>query len=247
MKNNYFVLIIIFLLAGQSELNAQSNKYLNPNLSYGSVIDIDGNTYATIQIGNQTWMAENLKTSKYNDGTPIQIVTDSTAWASLTTGAWSYYDNNTFYNDIYGKLYNWHAVNTGKLCPQGWHISSDVEWLQLTIYLGANTVAGDKMKSTGTITKSTGLWEDSEYTIATNESGFTGLPSGCRHGHGVFSKVSSFGGIGTQGKWWTSTEQDTYRALYRSLSAFNNFVLGGEAYKQGLSKGSGLSCRCVKD
>jgi hypothetical protein len=97
----------------------------NPNITYGTMTDIDGNTYKTVTIGTQTWMAENLKVTKYNDGTAIPNVTDETAWSSLTTGAYCNYNNDPSKVATYGRLYNWHAVNTGKLCPTGWHVAAE--------------------------------------------------------------------------------------------------------------------------
>lgn len=201
------------------------NPDLNPDLTYGSVTDIDGNKYATIQIGTQTWMAENLKTTRYNDGTVIPNVTDNAAW-EIPTGAWSYYDNDSTYNT--GKLYNWNAVNTGKLCPQSWHIPTDAEWTVLTDYLGGEEAAGGKMKSV------TG-WE-SPNTGATNERGFSGLPGGYRIGGREFLN------IGFVGYWWSATEYNPDAARYRKLIHNNSNV--GSDYS---GKGSGLSCRCLRD
>lgn len=209
------------------------NPYLNPALTYGSVTDIDGNKYATIKIGTQTWMAENLKTTRYNDGTTIPNVTDNNAWYNLTTGAWSYYDNNSSYNTTYGKLYNWYAVNTGKLCPQGWRVPTDADWSQLTTYLGSN--AGGKLKATGITNSGTGLWK-SPNSGATNESGFTGLPGGNRYFDGTFY------GIGGDGYWWSSTEGSTYDAWTRGLYDSSSSV-----YRLNFSKERGFSCRCLRD
>lgn len=211
------------------------NPYLNPNLTYGKVTDIDGNEYATIQIGFQTWMAENLKTSKYNDGTAIPHVVNTTEWSNLTTGAYSIYNYSPENEAIYGKLYNWHAVNTGKLCPQGWHIPTDAEWTQLNTYLSSNV--GIKMKSTGNKTDGTGLW--TKYTSGspegTNASGFTGLPGGSRDSYGTFFD------LGYYGYWWSTTEFDT-GARCRYLDS-NDSGLGTIYY----FKTNGFSCRCVKD
>ncbi len=114
-------------------------------------------------------MTENLKTSRYNDGTAITNVTDNEEWDDLTIGAYAYYNNDASHNATYGKLYNWYAVNTGKLCPNSWHILTEDEWIQLENYLGGSSVAGGKMKATT-------LWA-SPNTGVTNESGFSGLPS----------------------------------------------------------------------
>jgi uncharacterized protein (TIGR02145 family) len=211
------------------------NPYLNPNLTYGSVTDIDSNQYATIKIGTQTWMAENLKTTRYNDGTPIP---DKTNEKLDTTGAYMGYDSPE--NDtIYGKLYNWNAVKTGKLCPKGWHIPTDAEWTQLETYLGDN--AGGKMKATGPTSDSSGLWI-SPNTDATNESGFTGLPGGSRSDDGSFSA------IGLEGEWWSATEPKAPFFLMRSLSLKNSDgSLTGVNYLDLSGVGKGYSCRCVQD
>ncbi|MCB9001260.1 MAG: fibrobacter succinogenes major paralogous domain-containing protein [Bacteroidales bacterium] len=160
----------------------------------GTVTDIDGNTYITVTIGNQVWMAENLKTTHYNDGTAIPNVTDGNEWAALTTGAYCWYSNATAYKDTYGALYNWYAVNTGKLAPTGWHVATDAEWTTLTTYLGGESVAGGKLKETDTT-----HWA-SPNTGATNETGFTALPGGYR------GRGGAFGGIGGYGYWWSATE-----------------------------------------
>ena len=203
-----------------------ANPYLNPDLTYGSVTDIDGNYYPTIQIGAQTWMAGNLRTTRYNDGTVIPHVTDNAAWQGLTTGAWAYYNHDENHNSIYGKLYNWYAAITGKLCPQGWHIPTRAEFNHLADYLG--TSAGGKMKSI--------IGWNSPNTGATNESGFSGLPGGTRAADGSFAE------IGNAGYWWTTTDLDGSNSWLRTLN-FNNNGFNNN----GLHRKRGLSCRCVKD
>lgn len=219
--------------------NSCGNSYDEVTVSFEesiptSVTDIDGNTYSVVKIGSQIWMAENLRVSRYNDGTTIPNVTDNTAWSQLTTGAWSYYNNDASYNYPYGKLYNWYAVNTGKLCPQGWHIPTDAEWTQLDIYLGRN--AGLKMKSTGNSTDGTGLWIKFSGYEGTNESGFSGLPGGYR------SSTGTYVNMGNYGYWWSSTEPNTYYAWSRYLYYGNGFVT-----RDYYNKERGLSCRCVRD
>lgn len=206
----------------------ETNPYLNPLLTYGNVTDIDGNKYATIQIGFQTWMAENLKTTKYNDGTPIFRVLIDEHWGNTTDGQYAIYDNNAANNTIYGKLYNWNAVNTGKLCPTGWHIPTDAEWTTLTNFLGGESVAGDKMKST------TG-WARPN-TDASNSSGFSGLPGGRRDGYGIFNY------IGDYGYWWSSREANTDYAWYRYMNYSFSTVT-----REDFGKSVGFSCRCVRD
>lgn len=203
----------------------------NSALAYGTMSDQEGNIYRTIKIGNQTWMAENLRTSKYRNGTAIANITDNAQWANSTTGAYSSYNNNTSNDCPYGKLYNWYAVaNTNQICPTGWHVPDDIEWNTLINFLGGATVAPGKMKSTGTQ-----LWE-APNTNATNSSGFSGLPGGLRYFDGVFfdlKRASNF---------WIATEFSTTDGLFRNLS-FNN----GNSNRFNGSKAYGFSVRCVKD
>jgi uncharacterized protein (TIGR02145 family) len=210
----------------------------NPDLTYGSLSDIDGNNYKTIQIGTQTWMAENLKTTKYNDGTAIPNVTGQDEWSRLTTGAYCWYINQAAYKNIYGAMYNGYAVKTGKLCPKGWHVPSDAEWTILTDYTGDS---GYKLKETGT-----GHWLVPAPGVsvfkATNESGFTALPGGYRGGVLTFPLTDNLGYIGI---WWSSTESDNdvdniwIRNMYFESDAISS-------QSDGMKK-AGLSCRCVKD
>jgi uncharacterized protein (TIGR02145 family) len=207
------------------------------------VTDIDGNQYNSVIIGTQEWQKENLNVSKYADGTVIPQVTDPTQWSALTTGAWCYYQNNTANGAIYGKLYNWYAVMgiyddasaaypslRKQLAPQGWHIPSDAEWTTLTTYLGGESVAGGKMKSTGT-----SLWL-SPNTAATNESGFTGLPRGNRSNNGTFYSFGYFS------QWWSSSEFTTVSAWTLVLS-YNN----GNATRTPGSKSAGFSVRLINN
>jgi uncharacterized protein (TIGR02145 family) len=136
----------------------------------GTVTDIDGNVYNTVTIGTQCWMAENLKTTRYNDGTAILTGLSNADWQITTSGAYAIYNNDPANNTTYGKLYNIYAVKTNKLAPAGWHVPTYTEWTTLTTYLGGEAVAGGKMKATT-------LWS-SPNTGATNSSGFTGLPAG---------------------------------------------------------------------
>lgn len=223
-------------IVGQYNVNTEVDSVifykptLEGNITYGSITDIDGNTYKTVTIGTQTWMAENLKVTKYNDGIAIPNVTDDTAWGELTTGALCDYDNTPSNSETYGKLYNWHAVNTGKLCPTGWHVPSDAEWTELTDYLGGTSVAGGKLKETGTT-----HWA-SPNTGATNETGFTALPGGRR----IY--YVSFINIGYFGLWWSATESSATNAWYRAMySDYSN--VGRNDY----SKELGCSVRCLRD
>jgi uncharacterized protein (TIGR02145 family) len=178
----------------------------------------------------------------YSDGTAIPQVTDPTTWAALTTGAWCYYNNVSANGTTYGKLYNWYAVAgiwneasktdatlRKKLAPTGWHVPTDAEWTTLTTFLGGETVAGGKMKATT-------LW-NSPNTVATNISGFTGLPGGYRvYFDGTFSNV------GVYGYWWSSSEANTTSAWNRNLNAYS-----GYAYINYNDKSYGFSVRCLRD
>ena len=210
--------------------------FLINNLFAQTVTDIDGNKYNIITICTQLWMQSNLNTSHYRNGDLIPQVTDPTAWAALTTGAWCYYNNDPAMGAIYGKLYNWYAVTDPRgLAPTGWHVPSDSEWTTLTTCLGGNSVAGGAMKTTGTIQAGTGLW-NSPNTAATNSSGFAGLPAGYRDSNGTFDI------IGLSGYWWSSTEYYTSDAWFRYL----NYYLA-TVFRLNGSKRDGFSVRCVRD
>ena len=185
----------------------------------------------TIVIGTQQWMRENLDVVTYRNGDVIPQVTNATAWAALTTGAWCYYNNDVANGAIYGKLYNWYAVNDIRgLAPTGWHVPTDTEWTTLTTKLEGESVAGGKMKSVGTT-----LWTTPN-TGATNSSGFTGLPGGFRDYDGTFYY------IGNYGFWWSSTQNGTTDAWFRFLN-YND----GNAYRVSLNKKNGFSVRCLRD
>src|ERR1035437_4285243 len=220
----------------------------NPNLTYGTVIDIEGNVYKTIQIGSksiqstQVGMAQNLKTTKYNDGTPIPNTTDNTTWPALTTGAYSDYSNTPSNSTTYGRLYNWYVVdnnavtkvasNGGKnVCPTSWHMPTDAEWTTLTTYLGGESVAGGKLKETGTTHWTT------PNTGATNETGFTALPGGYRYYDGPYD------GIGVYGYWWSSTEYSTTSDAWFRLMYYDYPSI----YRNGSFEPFGFSVRCVRD
>jgi len=200
-----------------------------------NVSDIDGNTYKAVQIGTQQWMAENLKTAKYNDGTAIPYVTDNTQWENNTTGAWSYYNNDAANNAKYGKLYNWYAVSpttngNKNVCPTGWHVPTDAEWTVLIDYLGGESVAGGKLKEVGTTS-----WY-SPNTDASNTSLFTGLPGGVRSSNGHYND------IGYDCNWWSSSENFTYGTWNRYL--YYNAGLAGRLTN---GKKGGFSVRCLRD
>jgi uncharacterized protein (TIGR02145 family) len=195
------------------------------------VTDIDGNSYNTVIIGSQEWMVENLKTTKFNDGSTIPLVTDATAWMGLGTPGYCWYNNDETANkSTYGGIYNWYAVNSGKLCPTGWHIPSQAEWITLNTSLGGDSIVGGKLKETGTT-----HWM-SPNTGANNYGGFSALPAGSRSSKGAFEN------LGYSARWWTSTELSDLSAWYRSLYYSNS------AFQKGYgSKNFGYSVRCIKD
>jgi len=196
----------------------------------GGIYDADGNAYSSVTIGTQVWLTSNLRTTKYNDGTAIPLVTDNTAWKNLSTPGYCWYDNNAAANmGTYGALYNWYTLNTKKLCPAGWHVPSDAEWTTLSSSLGGEMIAGAKLKETGTT-----HW--SSPNTATNTTGFTALPGGGRYDNGTFYNHGVYTAI------WSSTETGTNSAWYRKMS-FN----AGDIVRYDNLKASGKSVRCLKD
>lgn len=194
----------------------------------GPITDGDGNIYTSVKIGTQVWMTENLKTTKYNDGSEIPNVTGDSAWYHLTTAAYCFFNDDISYKTPYGGLYNFYAVATGKLCPIGWHVPTDDEWTTLMDDLGGAEVAGGKLKEAGT-----SHWI-SPNGGATNESGFTALPGGTHY--------DFFGYIGMNGYWWSSTEFSSANAWRCSI----NYETGN-LYRSNYFKYCGHSVRCLKD
>jgi len=187
--------------------------------------------YPSVLIGSQYWMEKNLDVTTYRNGDPIPYVTDATTWSGLTTGAWCYYDNDPANGPLYGKLYNWYAVNDSRgLAPTGWHVPTDAEWSTLTTTLGGESVAGGKMKVAGTTRWTT------PNTGATNSSGFAGLPGGVRGYDGSFYNVVYYG------YWWSASEYDAAYAWYRDLDYVSSGV--GRSY---YDKTDGFSVRVVRD
>jgi uncharacterized protein (TIGR02145 family) len=227
------------------ETDKNSTKPITQNYNIiDSIIDKrDGETYKIVKIGTQVWFVDNLKSTKYNDGTLIPVVAGvGTLW-TLDTPAYCWYQNDSAtYKDRFGALYNWFAVKTGKLCPLGWHVPTDLEWTILTDFLGGNNVAGAKLKSTSG-------WDSPNEVAAnsTNESGFTALPGGCRNWLGNFlHSVDDLGsGYWGYGYWWSSTEfgiEPSSLANARSLR-YNNSFVNRSFYGQG----NGFSVRCIKN
>ncbi|MDD3944912.1 MAG: FISUMP domain-containing protein [Bacilli bacterium] len=191
------------------------------------VKDIDGNSYTTVQIGSQCWMKENLKVTKSNNGFNIALLQKKSL---LKMPGYSWHNDDIDYKDPYGALYNWYAVETGLLCPKGWHVPSQDDWAQLISYLGGWYVAGGKMKETGT-----SHW-DRPNIRATNESGFTGLPGGFRGSDGNYYRGDEWG------LWWSSTGDATGEIWYRCLDYKTSDITKGTCTKE-----YAMSVRCVKD
>jgi uncharacterized protein (TIGR02145 family) len=214
-------------------LNAAGPAYGNEVQILTMMSDLDNNIYKTVKIGTQIWMAENLKTTKYKDGiTGIPYVTDPDIWKNLTGPAYCWYNNEATYKPLYGAMYNWFTVSTGNLCPNGWRVPTDAEWTTLTTLLGGESVAGGKLKETGTTHWTT------PNTGATNDYGFTALPGGYRYWFD-----GSFANIGLLSYWWSSTvyEFDTEKGYYREL--FNDQA---SVFREGADKKAGKYVRCVK-
>jgi uncharacterized protein (TIGR02145 family) len=203
------------------------------------VYDYDGNAYNTVLIKNQCWMKENLKTTHYSNGTPIEYPgIRNNSWNDNTTGAYAWYNHDINWRDLYGTLYNWFAViNANGLCPTGWHVPTDTEFTDLTDYLGGLSVAGGKMKSVRTAPDPHPMWE-SPNTGATNESNWSGIPGGKR------SIFFDFSELGYSGYWWTSTEASPSSAYWLGLSFDHKDVIMSI---WGSGKTEGLSVRCIKD
>ncbi|HET7732695.1 MAG TPA: fibrobacter succinogenes major paralogous domain-containing protein [Paludibacter sp.] len=224
------------------------NNILNPDLTYGSVTDVDGNEYHTITIGTQTWMAENLRVTKYRNGEAIPAVTDNTKWSKLTGGAQCAYYNNSESNSIakFGRLYNYYAVSDSRnIAPQGWHVASDEEWTILSNYLAANqgisksvaqALAAKPDWRESTIPGAVGCLDPDTYSSLNNSSGFCALPAGGRFIYGGFNNVADYCG------WWASNGNDKTNAWFRSLNYY-----GATVGRNTTDKQYGLSVRCVKD
>ena len=218
---------IIFLFAGLAVFTYKNHAQ--------TVTDIDGNLYHTVIIGSQVWMVENLKTTRYNDGTEIPLAADNAVWENLSTPGYCWYNNDAAYKNKYGALYNWYTINKGTLAPLGWHIPADSEWNVLIDFLGGATIAGGKMKSTGTIQADSGLWNEPN-TGATDSSGFTALPGGYRYFSGPFNYLAE------NAFFWSSSMSTGPFAWCQILYYDMEQVFRGSSFNS-----YGFSARCVRD
>ena len=206
------------------------------------LIDVDGNVYNSVVIGTQTWMKENLRVSKYRNGDAVPMVTGNAAWDQQVAGAFCYYNNDSNIDPVYGKLYNWYAATDVRgLCPTGWHLPSDQEWIELENFLGGAAVAGGSMKIPGTT-----YW-NSPNTGATNSSNFSAPAAGLRRdGNGNPNEMGVFYVLGINGVWWTATELNSTNAWWHTID-FAHVDASRAAGDAENNKGSGFSVRCIKD
>lgn len=243
MFNKLFVIIIFTTLI----FNVSCKKDPTSSNDPTALKDIDGNIYKTVVIGNQEWMAENLKVTRYRNGDAIPNITTGDVWKNMKEGAYCSYNNDDSNIEIYGLLYNWYAVDDNRnIAPEGWHIPTDAEWKELEMHLGMSdseaydtgwrgTDEGGKLKETGT-----NHWK-SPNTGATNTSGFSALPGGYRYYGGAFGYVG-FDSIGYTGYWWSSTEASSDCAWVRRLDYSSSGVV-----RYCRSERNGFSVRCIRD
>jgi len=218
-------------VAYKSAINSIDSVTFEKVYTVDAIKDIDGNVYTSVTIGTQTWLVENLKTTHYRNGDAIANITDNSAWGALSTGAWCDFSNLSANGNIYGHLYNWYAVNDSrKIAPVGWHIPSESELTTLTDFLGGESVAGGKLKNTGTTN-----WL-SPNTGATNASGFSALPGGYRGDNGSFNDLGSMFSI------WSSTESSASNGWGRLLVSS-----GGQVLHENWTKNLGFSVRCLQN
>lgn len=232
---------------GQTDNMTQVPNYLTAFKVSHKLADSDGNLYKTIVIDNQVWMAENLKTTKFSDGTDIPLITDDNEWANSMIPGYCWYNNDEKSNkDTYGALYNWFTVNTGNLCPAGWHVPTDEEWQQLELYLGMNktdiikknwrgTLIGGKLKGRKTEPEPHPRWNRPNRSPI-DKVGFSAYPGGYRNLDGDFL-ARDFGGA-----WWSSTPAGNFKAWDRFLVHNKSSI-----YRNDENREFGFSVRCIKD
>jgi len=255
-------LSVTCVMGCSAPVNKQERPWLNQSMEYETLEDKEGNVYATIMIGELEWMAENLRTTRYQNGDTIPNVTDSTSWAQLNTGAWVHYANDPSYAVPFGNLYNGYAITDPRnVCPVGWHVPAERDWQQLELELGLSEMeissAGERGSSSdlGGKLKSLVLW-DSLNASSTNEYGFAALPGGKR-GDSYFDDFSR---AGQKGEWWSSTETVKDSAWVRSVTIPIYYGVDDEIgdlfmvvsdrsgfFREVGHKGQGRSVRCVRE
>jgi uncharacterized protein (TIGR02145 family) len=196
----------------------------------GPISDYEGNIYRTVRIGDQVWMAENLRSTRFNDGAEILLITDSTDWENLTSPGFCWYNNDASNSDTYGALYNGYAVDSINLCPTGWHVPEKEEWQQLIAFLGDSTETGGKLKETGTT-----HWQIPNKG-ADNSSGFSARGAGVRYLNGSFASLMTYTAI------WAASEKSSNDKWYLGLYYGNASVTIDHR-----KKNYGFSVRCIKD
>ena len=217
-----------------SPYNGRTTAVFNPEKKYGIVVDVDGNVYKTIMIGQQTWMAENLRVIHYRNGDKIPNVTENTQWKYLRTGAYCNYNNTLDADTIatFGCLYNWYALHDSRgLAPEGWRVATAEDWNTLFAYLGGENITGYRLKEKGNL-----HW--CLPNSADNSSGFTALPFGQRDKlNGGFNPKSNCYGV-----WWTSSDGNYTVAPFFYLFSWDMLIYKGYNYKY-----FGYSIRCIKE
>jgi len=232
MKNR--ITCILIICSAQIAFNQCQRQ------DHSTVTDIDGNIYKTTLIGKYWWITENLKTTSYNNGIQIPLVKEQNIWLRSEHDAFCYYQNNENYADTFGLLYNWYAVNSGKLCPEGWRIPTDEEWQYLEGFADTEFEVGDSVwrklglrgSDAGLKLKSTTGWRSGE--TGTDDFGFSALPGG--------ERLSRFYAGGSSGFWWSSSEANASSAYYRNL-----IYSFGQVARDTHPKRMGFSVRCIKD
>jgi uncharacterized protein (TIGR02145 family) len=245
------IFISSFIFTGCNKKNPTGSTPESENNTV-TLTDMDGNVYQTVKIGDQWWMAENLKVTHYRNGDAMPNVTNNSDWSSLSSSAYCVYENNESNADTYGYLYNWYAVDDNRnIAPEGWHVPTDEEWKELEMHLGMSqleaddtglrgTDEGGKLKEAGT-----NHWQ-SPNTGATNESGFTALPSGYRYDYHYGLLDGIFSGMGTHNIYWSSTEYNSTRAWRRCLN-YDYSEIKRQGNETHCGKNYGYSVRLVKD
>lgn len=232
----FLISISVALLMIMSCSKKEENNTTTLQIPPDTVTDFDGHVYHLVTIGNQVWLAENLRVTHYRNGDPIPNVIADAQWKILTAGAWCSYDNLSADTSAYGLLYNWFALTDArKISPPGWHVPTDAEWNSLANYLGGKAVAGGKMKSPGTLEQGSGLWF-APNTGATNSSGFGALPGGYRINYGNYYS------IGNVAYYWSATDTTSANAWNYVLDANNESLTRNFNFQT-----NGFSVRCIKD
>ena len=240
-------LISGLFIAAFTACEKEEEVLLGSNPIGGTIVDADGNVYNTVQIGDQVWTVENLRTTKYNNGSNIPNLTVPKDWAYAKSGAYCNYNNLESNVELYGRLYNWFAISTGKLAPAGWRVATENDWVKLASYLSANRYLIDTTRLGSTVTKLICAKTNWPYSSLSgtpgmnpqhnNATGFTGLPGGVRWGHGEFEY------IGRYAYWWTSTQHSSDYARHRYIHNSTADLL----WVPGHLKQCGFAVRLVKN